>query len=77
MAKYPRHKPTILVKCYLQATHPVPHKFYPLYLLAKLYDQNENKKGEKHMEKGTLKKLEQYTFYLVVIIFCIFVNMIS
>jgi hypothetical protein len=26
------------------------------------------------MGKGTLKKLEQYTFYLVVIIFCIFVK---
>ena len=61
-------------KAYWQAADLVPHKFYPLYLLAKLYDQNGNKKGEKHMGKGTLKNLEQYTFYLVVIIFCIFVN---
>ena len=30
-------------KAYWQAAHLVPHKFYPLYLLAKLYDQTGNK----------------------------------
>jgi tetratricopeptide (TPR) repeat protein len=43
-------------KAYWQAANLVPHKFYPLYLLAKLYDHTGNKKEVLQTVKQIMNK---------------------
>ena len=43
-------------QAYLQAWYMIPHKFYPKYLLAKLYDESGQKEKAKQIAKELLDK---------------------